>query len=90
VLTLTESAMRGATEMTSQELTNELEAVREAWDEWTEQWATFQHHLRHGGYNTYRLDAYKVGTGFDEGGGQSMEGWLSEIQADLMGKAEEE
>jgi len=58
------------------ELRDELEDVREAWREWTEQWAAFGRTLRAGGYNTDRLDAYKVATGCDEGGGQSMEGWL--------------
>ena len=67
-------------------LREELEDVREAWREWTEQWEAFQRTLRHGGYNTYRLDAYKVGAGFDEGGGKSMEGWLDEIEADLTGE----
>ena len=76
--------------MTSQKLSNELEAVRETWGEWIDQWETFKNHLRHAGYNTYRLDAYQVGTGFDEGGRQSMEGWLHEVQGDLMGKAQEE
>ena len=69
------------------ELRDELDDVREAWREWTEQCEGFQRTLRHGGYNTYRLDAYRVGTGFDEGGGRSMEGWLSEIENDLMGEA---
>ena len=68
-------------------LRDQLEDVREAWREWTEQWEAFQRTLRHGGYNTYRLDAYGVGTGSDEGGGQSMEGWLTEIETDLMGEA---
>lgn len=92
MLTLTEGAPRGATEMTmtpekASALRDELEDVREAWREWTEQWEAFQRTLRHGGYNTDRLDAYGVGTGSDEGGGQSMEGWLSEIETDLMGEA---
>ncbi len=68
-------------------LRDELEDVREAWREWIEQWAGFQRTLRHGGYNTCRLDAYGVGAGSDEGGGQSMEGWLSEIESDLMAEA---
>jgi hypothetical protein len=92
MLTRTERAPRGATGMTmttekASELRDELEDVREAWREWTEQWAAFGRTLRAGGYNTYRLDAYKVGTGSDEGGGQSMEGWLAEIETDLMGEA---
>ena len=68
------------------ELREELEDVRGAYSEWIEKWEAFQRTLRHGGYNTYRLDAYKVGMGTDEGGGQSMEGWLSEIENDLMGE----
>ena len=90
--THTKGAPRGATGMTmtpekASELRDELEDVREAWREWTAQWEAFQRTLRHGGYNTYRLDAYGVGTGSDEGGGQSMEGWLSEIESDLMAEA---
>jgi len=74
------------TSETAGELRDELDDVREAWREWTEQWAAFGRLLRAGGYNTDRLDAYRVGTGFDEGGGQSMEGWLSEIETDLSGE----
>jgi hypothetical protein len=72
------------------ELRDELEEVRAAWQEWIDRWTQFQHTLRHAGYNTYRLDAYQVGVGSDEGGGQSMEGWLSEIESDLMAEPEEE
>ena len=68
------------------ELREELDDVREAWRAWTEQWAGFGRTLRLGGYNTDRLDAYRVGAGSDEGGGQSMEGWLSEIETDLSGE----
>ena len=68
------------------ELRDELEDVHEAWREWTEQGEAFGRTLRHAGYNTYRLDAYRVGTEFDEGGGQSMEGWLMEIENDQMGE----
>ena len=70
------------------ELRDELEDVREAWREWTESWEAFQRTLRHAGYNTHRLDAYQVGMGTDEGGGQSMEGWLDQIEADLMDEPE--
>ena len=72
------------------ELRDELEEVRAAWQEWTDRWTEYQRTLRHAGYNTYRLDAYQVGTGSDEGGGQSMEGWLSEIESDLMAEPESE
>ncbi len=72
------------------ELRDELEEVRAAWQEWTDLWTEYQRTLRHAGYNTYRLDAYQVGVGSDEGGGQSMEGWLSEIESDLMAEPDEE
>ena len=72
------------------ELRDELEEVRAAWQEWIDRWTEFQRTLRHAGYNTYRLDAYQVGTGSDEGGGQSLEGWLSEIESDLMAEPESE
>jgi hypothetical protein len=65
-------------------LRDELEEARAAWSEWGERWAAFQQTLRRARYNTYRLDAYQVGTGSDEGGGQSMEGWLDEIENDLL------
>lgn len=65
------------------ELLAELDDVRDAWVEWTEQWEAFKESLRRSGYNTYRLEAYRVGTGSDEGGGQSMLGWLDEIETDL-------
>jgi hypothetical protein len=68
---------------TAQELRNGLEEVREAWRTWTDRWSEFHRTLRHGGYDTYRLDAYGVGVGRDEGGGQSLEGWLDEIDTDL-------
>jgi len=68
---------------TASELRDELEEVREAWQSWTDRWTEFQSSLSRSGYDTYRLDAYRVGTGFDEGGGQSLEGWLDEIDTDL-------
>ena len=36
------------------------------------------------GMSTARIEAYRVGTGYDEGGGQSLEGWLDEIEDDLQ------
>lgn len=72
------------------ELRDELEEVRAAWQEWIDRWTEYQRTLRHAGYNTYRLDAYQVGTGSDEGGGQSLEGWLDEIESDLMAEPESE
>jgi hypothetical protein len=70
------------------ELRNELEEVRGEWADWIERWTEYQRTLRHAGYNTFRLDAYQVGVGSDEGGGQSMVGWLDEIEADLMGEGQ--
>ena len=37
------------------ELRDELEEVRAAWQEWTARWTEYQRTLRHAGYNTYRL-----------------------------------
>jgi hypothetical protein len=71
----------------AEELRDELEEVREAWREWTDRWEEFQQTLRQAGYSTYRVDAYNVGTGFDEGGGQSLEGWLGEIETNLMAES---
>lgn len=75
------------TTLTSPELANdllaELDDVRDAWAEWTEQWTSFGRALRRAGYDTSRIDAYRVGTGSDEGGGQSLIGWLDEIETDL-------
>ena len=45
------------------EFRNELEEVRGAWADWIERWTEYQQTLRHAGYNTFRLDAYQVGTG---------------------------
>ena len=67
------------------ELRDELEMTRVAWSDWLERWEDFRRRLQKAGYPLLRLDAYRVGTGFDEGGGQSMEGWLDEIESDLMG-----
>jgi hypothetical protein len=72
---------------TAQELRDGLEEVREAWQQWTDRWTEYQRTLRHAGYNTYRLDAYQVGIGRDEGGGQSLEGWLDEIDTNLAREA---
>ena len=72
------------------ELRDELEEVRAAWQEWIDRWTEYQRSLRHAGYKTYRLDAYQVGVGRDEGGGQSLEGWLDEIEADLMAESDGE
>jgi hypothetical protein len=44
--------------------------------------------MRSAGMSTARIDAYRVGTGYDEGGGQSLEGWLVEIE-DQIEEAEE-
>ena len=68
---------------TATELRDGLEEVREAWHTWIDRWTEYQQTLSRSGYNTYRLDAYQVGIGRDEGGGQSLEGWLDEIGSDL-------
>ncbi len=43
------------------------------------------HEMRAAGLSTDRIDAYRVGSGYDEGGGQSMLGWLDEIQDRIEG-----
>jgi hypothetical protein len=68
---------------TAQELRDELDEVREAWQSWMDHWSEFQGSLQRAGYDTCRLEAYQVGIGRDEGGGQSLEGWLDEIDTDL-------
>ena len=36
--------------------------------------------MRSAGMSTARIEAYRVGTGYHEGAGQSMEGWLDETE----------
>jgi hypothetical protein len=57
-----------------------LSAARKAWGDWEDAWAMLLHRMRAAGLSTTRIDAYMVGTGYDEGGGQSLLGWLDEIQ----------
>jgi hypothetical protein len=52
-----------------------LEEARRAWSDWQDAWTGLQRAMR-----SARIDAYRVGTGYDEGGGQSLEGWLDEIE----------
>ena len=61
-----------------------LEDARRAWSDWQDAWTGVQQAMRAAGMSTDRIDAYRVGTGYDEGGGQSLEGWLDEIEADLQ------
>jgi hypothetical protein len=65
-----------------------LEEARRAWSDWQDAWAGVQRGMRSAGMSTARIDAYRVGTGYDEGGGQSLEGWLVEIE-DQIEEAEE-
>jgi hypothetical protein len=37
------------------------------------------HRMRAAGLSTTRIDAYMVGSDYNEGGGQSLTGWLDEI-----------
>ena len=60
-----------------------LEAARKAWSDWQDAWAGVQRAMRSAGISTTRIEAYRVGTGYDEGGGQSLEGWLDEIEDSL-------
>ena len=60
------------------------EVLRHAWTDWQAAWTNLQRAMRSAGMSTARIDAYRVGTGYDEGGGQSLEGWLDEIGDDLQ------
>ena len=61
-----------------------LEEARQAWGDWQDAWTGLQRAMHSAGMSTARIDAYRVGTGYDEGGGQSLEGWLDEIEAVLQ------
>jgi hypothetical protein len=80
-------ATKGCSQVTTDQandLRDELEMTRVAWSDWLERWEDFRRRLRHAGYPMARIEAYQPGMGSDEGGGQSMEGWLDEIEDDLM------
>jgi hypothetical protein len=62
------------------EVEQALSAARKAWGDWEGAWAMLLHRMRAAGLSTTRIDAYWVGTGYDEGGNQSLLGWLNEIQ----------
>ncbi len=47
-------------------------------------WHELQRTMHAAGTSTARIEACRVGTGYDEGGGQSLEGWLDEIEEDLQ------
>jgi hypothetical protein len=57
-----------------------LEDARRAWSEWQDAWTGVQRAMRAAGMSADRIEAYRVGTGYDEGGGKSLEGWLDEIE----------
>lgn len=65
------------------DLARDLDAAWEAWTAWQETWFRTRNRLEDAGYPMYRLAAYEVGTGRDEGGGKSMTEWLEEIESDL-------
>ncbi len=60
-----------------------LATAREAWDAWQDAWRDLIDAMQPVGISTVRIDAYRVGTGYDEGGGQSLEGWLDEIEQQI-------
>ena len=47
-----------------------LEEARQAWRDWKDAWSGVQRAMRSAGMSTARIDAYRVGTGYDEGGGR--------------------
>jgi hypothetical protein len=70
--------------MTSRdEAAEALTVARDAWQTWRCAWDELVARLHHASVSTARLDAYRVGTGYDEGGGQSLEGWLDEIERQI-------
>ena len=60
-----------------------LEDARRALGDRQDTWMNLQQAMRAADMSTARIDAYRVGTGYDEGGGQSLEGWLDEIEDTL-------
>lgn len=62
-----------------------LEDARLAWQKWQDAWAEVQETMRDAGMSTVRIEAYRVGSGYDEGGGQSLIGWLDEIDREVEG-----
>ena len=69
--------------MTTDETMDALIDARKAWDAWQEAWADLKRTMRAADLSTVRIEAYQAGTGYDEGGGQSMEGWLDEIEQQI-------
>ena len=75
-----------ATQATTDEIAEVLADTREAWSAFQEQVATLKARMRahpEFGSQMDRIEAYGALDGRDEGGGQSMEGWLTEIADEL-------
>jgi hypothetical protein len=77
--------MPGSTTVDGDEVLDAVEAARAAWTEYQERVAELQQALRasdHPGlrFELRRIEAYAALIGRDEGMGQSMEGWLDEIE----------
>jgi hypothetical protein len=66
--------------MTTDTVADALEEARRAWADWQDAWTNVQQAMRAADMSTARIEAYRVGTGYDEGGGQSLDGWLDEIE----------
>ena len=67
-------------EMDLRNVDDALEEARLAWAKWRSAWGDVQSAMEQAGMSTNRIEAYRVGSGYDEGGGQSMEGWMDEVQ----------
>ena len=73
--------------MTTDTVADALEDARQAWNDWQVAWTGVQQAMRAADMRTDRIEAYRVGTGYDEGGGQSLERWLDEIE-DALGEGD--
>ena len=62
-----------------------LDDARQAWRDWQAAWNGVTTAMSAAGMSTERIEAYRVGEGYDEGGGQSHSGWLDEIEREVDG-----
>ena len=77
--------MPGSASVDTGEVLDALEAARKAWAGYQEQVAELKQALRASGHPRLRFEleriaAYDALVGRDEGMGQSMDGWLEEIE----------
>jgi hypothetical protein len=80
--------LTGPTDSSTNEVLACLENARTALAGWNRAWGEVLRAMREADMSTTRLEAYRVGTGYDEGGGQSIEAWMQEIEDAAMGVPE--